>query len=366
VASLNFVEIGKYMRTAPLATISLALVILGACSDPDPEIISDAVPAGDAAKTLQTELRGYAAPVGVMMGLDEKPFWVQGAATGFRPLRITDVPAKITFMDPNPGCAFGAPRPDEILANVQVSSSPVVSTVYAATREAFSETTKLFMDTYQKHDAENLGDLVASDGAKMGLVDVFITEKSKPIYLVLSHNVATVFNIQLAEGAHISRIALIGNGAAGLANIDPATPAKALFGKVIEGCNLVPVRRPADHWTFVQNAKVTPSLGDELKKNFDMFGHFSAWYKTNFGVPSEPGAVGAESAAQVLVGPVPEKLEDRIKFKSLQGATVILSPSAYAYAGDTAAFKANFAEKVIEAATKLAGGDLTKLRAAQQ
>ena len=302
------------MKSAKILPAMLVFVAIGGCSD--------SVPTGDPAKLLDTEMRGYEAPVGVMMGLNEKPYWVQSALAGFRAAKNGDEPATFETLRSSGGCTFPAPKPDEILAKVHVDKSKMESAVYTASRVTMGERTQKYIENYKAgHDIVPLN----IDDDRMGIVDVVVTEKTKPVYLVIAYSSSTIFNIQLAEGASLSHIALVGFGTAGIANVDPSIPMEVLNGKAMQSCNVLPVRQPADHWEFVQNAKEDPNLKDVPAKNFSMYNAFSNWYRENFGASSGPDAVGAAGASHVLVGPLPESPESRVKFKSLEGTTLLLS-----------------------------------------
>ncbi|MBC8035917.1 MAG: hypothetical protein H7X89_01700 [Rhizobiales bacterium] len=323
---------------------------------------SETVPTGDPAALLDQELRGYEAPVGVMMGLNETPYWVHSAVAEFRPAGDSDLPVKIEDLKSLGSCTFEAPRPEEILAKVQVDGSNMKSPVYAVSRQEMGERTKNYIVNLKAGH-----DIVPFNGRddRMGIVDVVVTEKAKPVYLVIAYNLPTIFNLQLVEGARVSRIALIGFGAAGVANADPAVQIQSLTGKAMQSCNVMPVREPADHWLFVQNAKEDSSLKDALEQNFSMYRDFSAWYRKNFGSSSGDDSVGAMTASHVLVGPVPQTREARAKFKPLEGATLLLSKNDHIFVGEEAAYEKKYKHVIVDAATKMAGGDLSKLMPTQ-
>jgi hypothetical protein len=140
---------------------------------------------------------------------------------------------------------------------------------------------------------------------------------------------------------------------------------EVLNGQAMKSCNILPVRQPADHWEFVQNAKEDPNLKDVLARNFSMYNAFSNWYRENFGASSGPDAIGAAGTSHVLVGPLPDTLEARVKFKSLEGTTLLLSKVDYVYAGSGSDYEQKMTDLIVESATKLAGGDLTKLKPAK-
>lgn len=339
------------VQTAKLPWVLLAVLLLQGCSE--------SMPSGDPAKSLRTELRGYRAPIGVMMGLNEKPYWAQNALAGFRRTEKDDQPAKVENLRYNGACTFPMPKPDEILAKVHVDSSRMKGPIYVTSREAMGERTQKYIENYKS--GYDIVPLSVEDDS-MGVVDVVVTETSKPVYLVLAYSSSTIFNIQMARGAHLARVALVGSGTAGVANAPPDVPMAVLNGRAMESCNVVPMRQPADHWGFVRNAKEDPGLKEILAKNFAWASAFSRWYRESFGVSSEPDSIGASEASQVLVGPLPSTLESRVDFKSLEASTLYMSRTDYIFIGSGSDYKQKMTDLIIASATKLAGGDLSKLK----
>jgi hypothetical protein len=333
---------------------AIALLVAGGCSDAPPD--------GDPAKRLRTELRGYRAPIGVMMGADETPYWMASAVSDFHEAGNSQLPAMIENLPTGGSCTFAKPRTDELLAKVHVDSSPMKAPVYVVSRLTMAERTKQYLENY-KAEMDivplNIGD------DQMGIVDVVVTETSKPIYLVLAYSSATIFNLQLKEGAKVSRIALVGFGPVGVANVDPSIPMRALNGPAMQLCNATPFRQPADHWIFFRNAKEDSSLSDVLSKNYSYYSKFSRWYRGSFGQPSEPNSIGASEASHVLVGPLPETLEERVPFRSLEGTTLVLSSNDFVHVGSGADYKQQMKDIIVADATRLAGGSLDMLKPTQ-
>ncbi len=340
-------------RTSLMIAVFLTAALAG-CADP--------LPTGDPAALLEQEQRGYEAPVGVMMGLNETPYWAHSGVADFRPAGDGDLPAKIEDLQSLGSCTFEAPRPEEILAKVQVDGSAMKSPVYAVSRQEMGERTKTYLVNLKA--GNDIVPFNASDD-RMGIVDVVVTEKAKPVYLVIAYTSPTIFNIQLVEGARISRIALVGLGAAGIANAHPAVQIQSLAGRAMQSCNILPAREPADHWLFVQDAKKDSSLKDALEWNFSMYRDFSAWQRKNFGSSSGDDSVGAMTASHVLVGPMPQTREARATFKPLEGATLLLSKNNHIFVGEEAAYKKKYTQVIVDAATKMAGGDVSELMPTQ-
>jgi hypothetical protein len=325
---------------------------------------SDTPPSGDPKKRLNAEMRGWEAPVGVLMGADETPYWVQSAVANFRPAENSDRPAKIEKMPAN-DCGFPKPGKDELLAKVHVDGSKMPSPVFGFSHADVGERTKDFISAYthKKGDAKPRHKLKSD---QLDIVDVVVTETTKPVYLVLTYSFPTIFNIQLAEGARLARVALVGHDMVGLANVDATVPVSALTGSRMKSCGVTPVRKPADHWNFVRDAKNDPNnsaLSEGLAKNMSMFYAFSGWYRSTFGDDSEPGAIGASIASHVLVGPLPETLEERVPYKSMEGSRLLLTHNDYVFVATEDEYREKHGEIILKAASELAGGDLKNLLA---
>jgi hypothetical protein len=319
------------------------------------------VPSGNPADEVGRELRGYRAPPGVMMGADEKPYWVQSAIKGFRPVKDGDVPGSLVQREGIGGCAFTRPAENEVVATVMVDDSLVDSPVYILSRRLVGDRAENLINVLKANGKT----VVASDvtGDSLNVVDVAVTERSKPVYLVLASGGGLLFNVHLAPGARVSRVAVIGGRTMAVANLDPATPVEFLTGDAGAACGATPMRIPADHWSFVRNAREAGgSLDDVLERNYAMQRQWAQWFRDSFGVDSEPGASGAATTAHVLAGPMPASSKERATYRPLKGATVLISRADYIVAGSRQDYRKLNSELVRTAATEAAGGDLAALR----
>jgi hypothetical protein len=344
------------MGVRDVILLGAAAAALAACGE--------RMPSGDPAQALRTDLRGYEAPVGVMMGIDEKPYWVQAAVKGFREVKMGDMPGQLVQRDGVGGCYFTRPAAGARVALVHVDGSPMTAPVFAFFQSDVGHRAENLINVYKSEGEE----VVSSDAGKdqLEVVDVIVTERSAPVHLVLATGGSSLlFNIHLAEGARVSRAAVIGAGVTGVANLDPSVPVEFLTGDAKNACAVSPMRTPADHWQFVRNARENPSsLGDILEKNYDYQRRWSAWHRASFGVASEPGAIGANSTAHVLVGPAPASADKRVTYRPLKGATLLVSRSDYLLAGSPTDYKKYNSGLVRAAALQAAGGDLASLRPA--
>lgn len=219
---------------------------------------------------------------------------------------------------------------------------------------------KRYIDSYVK-DGPSADPDTDQHGDNMNVVDVVVTETSKPVYLVLSHVRNVIWNIQTHEKARISRVAIIGSGNSGIANLDKGVPVTILNGENLKRCRVQPRRRPADHWLFVKRAKKTPSFQETLQENVSAYGKYSNWFTDNFGQGSETGVIGIETVSHVLVGPLPPALEMRVVYKPLEGADVKVTDPGKILVTDERTYKATVKALVADLAAKAAGGDLKNL-----
>ena len=342
------------MRVSDAILLGAVAAALAGCGE--------GAPSGDPADVLRTDMRGYKAPVGVMMGVDEKPHWVRAAVKGFREVKTGDTPGQLVQREGLAGCNFTRPANGDRVALVHVDESPMTAPVFAFFQDDVGQRAENLINVYKTTGDE----VVSSDAGKDQLeaVDVVVTERSAPLHLVLAANGSSmVFNIHLAYGARISRVAVIGAGVTGVANLDPSVPVEFLTGEAKRACAVAPMRTPADHWQFVRNARDNPgSLGEALQDNYGFQRRWSEWHRASFGIASEPGAIGANSTAHVLVGPVPASPEQRVKYRPLKGATLLVSRSDYLLAGSHGDYAKLNREHVRAAALQAAGGDLASLR----
>jgi hypothetical protein len=341
-------------RLAAIAVLALSAV---GCSN------SDSVPEGDPAQTFRRDLRGYEAAPGIVIGKDNAANWAQAALSGYRDTTREDLPDKIVLASPAGQCRFAQPGAGDLVANVHVGSSRMRTPIFAFSRKDLAKRTTDWIEVYRQ-----LGDQAPlpsdADGDNLFGVDVVVTETKKPVYLVLQSESDVVWNIQAAPDARIAHVAVLGNGRVGVANLDQTVPVQFMNQAALQRCNVIPVREPAGYWLFVQRAKESTSseFTEALERNRQMSRDYSRWFHKNFGMGSETELIGLDEASQVLVGPLPATLDERIAFKPLHGAQVQIAREDYVMASSAADYQAKHQELVRTLAAKMAGGDLKSLR----
>src|SRR5262245_62440446 len=347
------------MRGHLVASALLGLSLIGGCSD------SDGVPGGD--PTLEADTRGSIAQPGIIVGKGQSIYWAQAALAGFRITTLTDLPAKIVLAPTSAECRFQKPAAGDLIGNVHIGRSHIgveymAAPIFAFSRKELTERTKGFIEAYKlSGDEKALPSDAVSD--RLRAVDVVVTETQKPVYLVLQNEASRVlWNIHAAPNVKIAHVAVISSGTAGIANLDPAVPVEFMNQPVLEHCKVVPVRKPASDWLFVQQVQVDPSLADKLKENEDLYSAYSNWFHANFGTDAEDDVIGIQEASHVLVGPLPATEEERVAFKPLAGADVRIASEDFVLAGSEDTYRAKHEQMVLELALKMAGGNLQTLR----
>jgi hypothetical protein len=335
-----------------IVALAAALVVLVGCSESEPT--------GDPSQMLKREIHGYSAPIGVMMGVDETAYWVKNAMIDWRQTSDEDVPTKIELIPRKSSCKFEPPKDNEIVGKAMVNAGGMTSGVFATTRENIADKANQYIKNRQ-NKGEDASVPVDSAGDVLSVVDVIVTENSKPVYLVLSHAHDVLFIIHLAPDAKLSRIALVGQGTAGVANVSSEIPVESLDGTAIAACKVAPLRRPADHWILVEDAKDNPVVEDEMPKVYGFASRYASWFRSNFKVSFEPNLAGASFTSHILIGPAPKTPETRVVFKSISESVARISTRDVVYAGLHADYREKKTKMIVEAATKAAGGNLASI-----
>lgn len=343
---------GRGLRSAFVAAVGL---VATACS-------GDSVPSGEP-EPVWGKARGYETKPGIAFGQNNERFWAQAILAEFETTgRDSALPAALTTVAAQRQCAFDRPLAEEHVANVHVGGSPMESPVYSWTDREITERAKRWIGIYQRMKDPPVG---YEPTDNYGIVDVAVTETSKPVYLVLqSSDSKLIWNIHKAPGAKISRVAVIGSHPSGVANLDAGVPLSMLAGGELAKCKVVPRRRPADHWMFMEDYKAQKgdrTMEDAMAKFRASANAYSAWLSGQFGIGSETDTVGATAVAQVLVGPLPKTPEQRAVFRPLAGAAIQLSAAPNLGAMPAAAYSEKHSARVRAVATRAAGGKLENL-----
>ncbi len=333
-----------------VASVCLSVVLVGC---------SDGGPGGDPAAQVGRVERGFHAPVGVAVGNENLAYWVRDVMAGWSEPTENERPGSIKNIKSISGCDFTKPAADDFVAKVMVDTAVAKTPIFASSLAAINDAAKSYVEDVKKNGTGALvPDTSAAD--QLGLVDVVVTDTSKPIYLVLAHTSGMIFNIHAQDGVKISHIALLGSGPDGVVNAG-AIPVESLNANQMKDCKVLPMRPPANYWTLVKDSAEKPELQQEVALNKKQAEQFSAWFTKNFGVDSESGVYGVAETSHVLVGPVPLDTSLRTKYNALDGATVYMTPRDVLFTGSAETYAEKKKSLIVQQATASVGGDLSKL-----
>ncbi len=289
----------------------------------------DSIPGGDPKSRAISKMHGYRVSRGVAIGKGHSFYWMQQLVSGWVKDDNKTFPAKVTILKNVRGCNFTPPRKGDAVSNVYITFPTTGSTIRRATAKGVAKKAKKWVELYQKDRKDLLDyDGFSRIGDAMGIIDVVVTDTSKPQYLVLFSQLGVIWNIHAADGVKIAHIALVQAKSHGIANVPEGTIVESIPDKKSASCKFPgPSAVPQDHWNVVgnevylhktKNTEVIRSLIKYHKR-------FSRWHSRVFGLSAEK-IIYASAASHVLVGPVPSP-ENRVKYRPIKGATIAVSRS---------------------------------------
>lgn len=217
----------------------------------------------------------------------------------------------------NDTCSLRKPRATETLRSVRLHNSSRGSDVHVFSNEDLADAVSKRIEGIIKHPKNYKNASVAK--GRMGLVDVFVTDTSAPVYLLLhSFDKDILWNVHLAKGASLAHVALVGNKSAFTApdgnysyealRITDHVHKDTFFDNTkSRPCMIVPFNEPREDWPAFAKAQ-KPHSGHYqrvLRDNTDGHREFRRWYTEQLGVDTDHNLTTATEAAHALAGPVP-------------------------------------------------------------
>lgn len=337
-------------------TTLLLFVILFAngCSN---DLSESPMPNGDPSNSAGRDLRGYKYHPYAMLNGAGKFLWSQQALKGYRRVNESDLPDNILTLKQS--CNFPVPHEQDNVHHIHIGQSIQESPVYAISTRNIGKRADRFINSYMATNGKPVGSFIGNDA--MGVVNVVVTETASPIYLVLTSQSQTIWNIHQAENVQITNIALIGPGAVGIANAPLEATITAIGGYQLSTCNVKPARTPEKHWRFVQNAAKSNSAQNVLAKNRAAGKAYRNWFFQTFKRQARENFSQAFGASNVLVGPPPQEPEFRVGFTPLKKSTVAITKEDYLFSASKRDYRKQNRQLVKATATQAAGGDLSLL-----
>ena len=275
-------------------------------------------------------------------------------------------PAVSTFAL-NDQCTLRRPKADEVVHNVTLADTSRYTHIHSFSKQELAEAVvdRVAGITAHKRHYKN----AATAQGRMGQVDVYVTDTSAPVYLVLQvFDKDVLWNIHLAEGAQLGHVAMIGNRT-GFAAPDGGYSYEALRirdfvaeedlyeNEERRPCMLAPWRKAQADWPLMGKQDDQHSAHiyrDQLRRLQQGYAAYAEWYGGEVGVTPDTNLVTANRAATVLVGPLPDA---PVTQEALAGRQLYLADNDYVAFG-TAELDALHVDLLVAAA----GGDLATLK----
>ncbi len=201
-------------------------------------------------------------------------------------------------------CTARAPAAGEVIANVYGAVSYFESGIHAVTHAQLMSQAEDWLERQVK-DLTKPRPLPSGRLQTMDIVDVYVTDTSAPVYLILqSDGNGLAWNLQIAPGVELAQVTVVAQQTVGVANVPMGVPLD-LIGT---GCGVDVTRMPKAQWDFVENTRngIGGSHSQELlDAHYDRAGRYADWFYGVFGVDPERGTAGFGKQSYVLAGPLP-------------------------------------------------------------
>ncbi len=208
-------------------------------------------------------------------------------------------------------------------------------------------------------------------GEKTSL-DVFVTDTSAPLYLVLQNmGPGVIWNLQVAPNVEIAHVAIIGSDYSGVANLPADTTVEALLvGDFIaphqygaddtpRSCMIRPWRMPQADWIGSMKSEAGSLVyQNQLYSYTKGYEAYNRWFMGALGVDAATNMVTARDAAHVLLGPVPAA---SFAYSTLAGQDVQLMEAEHLITGNPADRAAEAERLHRDLLTAALGGDIAAL-----
>lgn len=340
-----------------LAPTLAAFLLLSACGEAD-----DGPPKGDPALFRQ-ELRGRTYLPDTLAAPGGRFAWAQTAIAHYR--AVDGAALKVETLAPT-GCALPRPSAEALVRHVHLERGVQEAPLHQFASAEVATRAKAFVESYVASKGRMQGGGGYEDEDVVRVVNVVVTEKSAPVFLVLSAETNILWNLLPADGVRLENVVLVGSDDVGVANAPDGVGVSAIAGATVRRCGALPMRRPKDDWSFVRNVKESgqSSMKEILAKNVALGAAYSRWLTNAFGPAAERDSVVLQGASNVLVGPAPADPAARVAFRPVSAGVVRMTANDYRIVGAEADYRKAHRDILLKEAERAAGGDLARLLAA--
>ncbi len=272
---------------------------------------------------------------------------------------------QIIPFDRNSQCNLRRPLASEQVVNIRLENGTLTPPVRAISdSDLVKQLVQNVTDVTQKGRSYNWSAQVTGD---LTSVDVFLTDTSAPIYLVLQNRGnGIIWNVQTAPDVTLAHVAIVTSRTSGLVSPPDNATFEALleadfvplheFGAddTIRTCMIRPWRLPEPDWLAMQKAGNDNQIYSYTKG----YTAYNAWYTGTLGVDAATNLVSPQTAAHMHFGPLPAS---PFTYRSMAGRDVHMMRTDHMFSGDPVTLQATIDALHGNLLRAAIGGDLALL-----
>lgn len=271
----------------------------------------------------------------------------------------------LTVLTPLEGCSPTPPTDAAAFAHVGLRGDSDMTMALATYNDAdLAHALQVMVNV-----ARGRGGLYRPSLAEMGYhaFDVAVTETAAPVYLVVEATTGQqIVNLNLAPGARLERVVLLGGDQIGVANLPAGVPVEVMRRAELSVCGVqlfYPLNPGHLYYQSVANGAIRPDEVAEKEAHFAALADaWESWFWVSFGHgAAETLAGGWIGATAAVAGPLPATPEARAVHTPVKGAAVSLTQDQYLETPALDRAGQGFAARVQAIAAAFAWGDLKNL-----
>ncbi|MGE3247064.1 MAG: hypothetical protein AB7J19_12135, partial [Beijerinckiaceae bacterium] len=276
--------------------------------------------------------------------------WFRHLVSGYAgQAAVAAAPASISAMTEFDGCNFPRPEGQERIAIVFSEQVTQNIPVHSVLPEDIAAGSNRFVSETYINGTKVYGNSEPANATQYKLAEIVVTDTTGPLYLVLATGAfqKVLWNIHIGKNVKLSKIAVITETEAGVANVPAKVPVYVLKGRRVNFCRAGAARRPQESWILRNRSNCRPpkNIAHEVANALDLtyrsrpaphewrtshvldmrYVDFRNWVQRNFEVDVDNVLVGASIANNFLVGPPVQDLSARISYKPYWRSNVVFS-----------------------------------------
>lgn len=280
---------------------------------------------------------------------------------------------QIIPFDRNASCMLRKPLATEAVVNVRIENGLLPTPIQAFSAAALSD--QLMQNVTAVTQNGQAYDHSAQVDGTLTAVDVFLTDSSAPLYLVLQNmGPGVLWNIHTGPDVDVAHVAIIGTQISGLANISDATTFDALLvsdfvtpyaigdDDQTRDCMVRPWRNPQADWLGFQAAAAGDTYVTAQMQSYTQgYAAYNTWFTDTFGIDASTEVITAKETAHVLHGPPPV---DPLRYRPLDGQDIHLMRTDHIITGNDDARAKTVASLHDQTLLAAVAGDVSRLNPA--